>query len=56
MTEYLSPTLTTVKQDRYRMGYQAVQMPIDMLEGRKVDPRVTMPAELIVRGSVRKLA
>jgi len=55
MSEYLSPPLTTVKQDRYRMGYQAAQMLIDMLEGRKVHPQVTMPAELIVRGSVRAI-
>lgn len=56
MSDYLSPPLTTVNQDRYRMGYQAAQMLIDMLEGRKVTPQVTLPAELIVRGSVRALA
>lgn len=55
MSEYLSPPLTTIKQDHYRMGYQAAQMLIDMLEGRKVNPQVTLPAELIVRGSVRAI-
>jgi LacI family transcriptional regulator len=55
MSEYLTPPLTTVKQDHYRMGYQATQMLIDMLEGRNVHPQVIIPAELVMRGSVRAI-
>ncbi|GMX64758.1 LacI family DNA-binding transcriptional regulator [Paenibacillus elgii] len=52
VTAYCSPALTTVNQNKYEMGYQAAQMLIDLLEGRKVSHRLMLDTELIVRESV----
>lgn len=51
IAEYCSPSLTTVSQDRYELGYQAAQLLIEMLEGRKVSHKVVLNNQLIVRGS-----
>ncbi|TFE22850.1 LacI family DNA-binding transcriptional regulator [Cohnella luojiensis] len=53
---YCSPTLTTIHQNKYDMGYRAAQMLVDMLEGRQVHPHLTLPAELVERQSVRILS
>lgn len=55
LTEYCTPTLTTVHQNKYEMGYQAAQMLIDLLEGRKIMPQLTLPTHLVKRDSVRRL-
>ncbi|WP_025844658.1 LacI family DNA-binding transcriptional regulator [Paenibacillus ehimensis] len=52
VTAYCSPALTTVNQNKYEMGYQAAQMLIDLLEGRKVSHRLVLDTELIIRESV----
>lgn len=50
-SQYCTPGLTTVNQDKYLMGYTAAATLIDMLEGRQVQRCRKMPAELIVRAS-----
>lgn len=55
LTEYCTPTLTTIHQNKYELGYQAAQMLIDLLEGRKVMPQLTLPTQLVRRESVRPL-
>jgi LacI family transcriptional regulator len=52
LSEYCSPSLTTVHQNVYEMGYMATQMLIDMLEGRNVKPHIVLNTELIIRNSV----
>jgi LacI family transcriptional regulator len=54
VTEYCTPALTTVHQNKYELGYQAAQMLIDLLEGRNVLPQLTLPTELIKRDSVAR--
>jgi LacI family transcriptional regulator len=51
IASYCSPGLTTVHQEKYELGYQAAQLLIDMLEGRKVRHKVMLTNQLIVRGS-----
>jgi len=48
---HCSPSLTTIRQDRYEMGYQAAQLLVDMLENREVGRKITLQSELIVRQS-----
>lgn len=51
ISSYCSPSLTSVRQDKYQLGYQAAQLLIDMLEGRKVHHKVMLPNKLIIRDS-----
>lgn len=51
IASYCSPSLTTIRQERYDIGYQAAQLLIDMLEGREVKHKVVLNSRLIVRGS-----
>lgn len=55
IASYCSPKLTTVRQGKYEMGYQAAQMLIDMLEGRNVKHKVVLDNELIIRESTDRL-
>lgn len=55
ISAYCSPSLTTMQQSKYEMGYYAAQMLIDMLEGRNVNTHVTLHSQLVERESVRAL-
>ena len=51
----VSPGLTTVAQNIYKMGASATRMLIKMIEDTSLQEKnVTVPAELIVRGTTRK--
>jgi len=52
---YCSPKLTTVRQDKYEMGYRGAQLLIDMLEGRTDSRKVILSNQLIVRESTRRI-
>jgi LacI family transcriptional regulator len=51
IASYCSPKITTIRQDKYEMGFQAAQLLIDMLESRIVSRKIILPNELIVRES-----
>ena len=52
ISSMVDPELTTVKQPNYSMGYEAVNMMIDTIEGRKVDEsNLILKTELIIRKS-----
>jgi LacI family transcriptional regulator len=55
MSAYCSPSLTTIHQNKYEMGYRATQMLIDMLEKRSIHPHISLPSQLVERESVRSL-
>ncbi len=58
LAKYLHPSLTTMKQPIHEMGLNAAKLLIEKLEGKnesKVRRRVYLPAELIIRDSVRKI-
>ncbi|RAP75265.1 LacI family DNA-binding transcriptional regulator [Paenibacillus montanisoli] len=52
---YCSPKLTTVRQDKYEMGYRSAQLVIDMIENRQVDRRIILQNELIIRESTKAI-
>lgn len=51
IASYCTPKLTTIRQEKYDLGYQAAQLVIDMLEGRKVAHKIVLNNRLVVRGS-----
>ena len=52
LSTMLTPTLTTVNQPRYRMGYSACRILIDLLAGNELGSRsMVLETELIVRES-----
>lgn len=56
IASYCSPKLTTIRQDKYEMGYQAAQLLIDMLESRNINRKIVLRNELIVRESTSTLS
>lgn len=50
MASYVTPSLTTIHQPKLRLGEIAMQMLLDMMEGRPVQDQV-LPNQLIVRHS-----
>jgi LacI family transcriptional regulator len=52
--ESLYPTLTTIEQPRYAIGYEAALTIIDMLEKRKEHHTINIKSKLVVRASTSK--
>lgn len=50
IASYVTPPLTTVHQPKLRLGEAAMQMLLDILEGRPVED-ILLPTELVVRAS-----
>jgi LacI family transcriptional regulator/LacI family repressor for deo operon, udp, cdd, tsx, nupC, and nupG len=51
--QYLTPSLTTIRQPTLRLGQLAMGMLLDLLNGRSVENR-TLPTELIKRASTAR--
>ena len=57
MSQYTIPLLTTVKQPKKKMGAAAMNLLLDIIEGKKIKSRnIILPTKLIKRQSVAKLA
>lgn len=56
LAQYLSPTLTTVRQPLFEMGRAAGEIAIALLEQRKVEVKTRFEPELVVRNSVAPAA
>jgi DNA-binding LacI/PurR family transcriptional regulator len=54
LARYVTPPLTTVHQPKLRLGEIAMQMLLDILEGRPVQSRI-LANELVVRASTAAL-
>lgn len=50
-TSYVAPPLTTVRQRKYEMGYQATEMALALLDGGEAVENVLVPGELVLRES-----
>ena len=50
-TAYVTPPLTTIKQHKYEMGYQATKMALALLDGGETVENVLVPGQLVVRES-----
>ncbi|MFC5404502.1 LacI family DNA-binding transcriptional regulator [Cohnella soli] len=55
IASYCSPKLTTVRQDKYELGYQAAQLLIDMLDERTDNRKILLSNQLVVRESTRRV-
>jgi len=54
---FVTPSLTTMKQPRSKIGEAAMDLLLAVLEGRPIEPRqVLLRSELILRNSVARLA
>lgn len=51
-SEYVNPTITTIRHEIYEHGRYAAQMLISKLEGRKYEHPMILPVKFIVRESV----
>ncbi|WP_313238424.1 LacI family DNA-binding transcriptional regulator [Sporosarcina ureae] len=57
LASQLTPGLTTVAQDLYRMGAMAAKMLIELIKGQELTEReVLIPAELLIRQTTRSEA
>lgn len=55
VSRLIEPELTTVRQPKYEMGFEAVEMLLKILGGKRVsDTRLVLQPELIIRDSVRQ--
>jgi LacI family transcriptional regulator len=54
LAAYASPPLTTIAQNKFKMGYEAAKLLIHMLEGSYKPENVTLETELIIRNSTIK--
>ncbi len=54
MGQYVTPSLTTVHQPKFRLGQVAIGMLIDLLENRPVKDSI-LPTQLILRGTTAPL-
>lgn len=56
LVEYLSPSLTTIRQNKELIGKQAIEQLIAIIEDKNlVPPTIEIPTELMVRGSCKAL-
>ncbi|WP_252315435.1 LacI family DNA-binding transcriptional regulator [Sinobaca sp. H24] len=51
ISQYTTPALTTVHQDKYKMGNTAAELLINRLQGKETKTRVIIPGSLLVRKS-----
>lgn len=53
IVDYLETPLTTMKQPTFQRGKLAVQMLVDMIEGRPVQDSIMLPMEIVIRKTTR---
>jgi LacI family transcriptional regulator len=51
MAQYVTPPLTTIRQDAFRIGKLAAEIVVNRIEGREQPNRTILPPKLIVRES-----
>ncbi|NLK38249.1 MAG: LacI family transcriptional regulator, partial [Epulopiscium sp.] len=52
ISSLVDPELTTIKQPNYKMGFEAVRIMIDYLEGKEIEEKnIILSTELIIRKS-----
>jgi LacI family transcriptional regulator len=56
LCQYVSPTLTTIKIDKHKMGKVAVDLIIDRIENHNTESRVLVASTLVVRESTPALS
>lgn len=54
LAAYSNPSLTTIAQNKFELGYQAANALIDMLEGKSGSNVITLKTDLIIRESTKE--
>ncbi len=54
LAEYATPSLTTVAQDKYKMGYEAAELLVTLLDEKETEARRILESELKLRESTAK--
>ncbi|WP_066196244.1 MULTISPECIES: LacI family DNA-binding transcriptional regulator [Gracilibacillus] len=52
LAEFVTPSLTTIKQPKYEVGALSVHLIFQLLEGKQINEQYKLPTELVVRESV----
>jgi LacI family transcriptional regulator len=52
---FIDPALTTVRSDRYKLGFESAVMLIERIEGSRQARHVVLPTDLVVRGSTARV-
>jgi DNA-binding LacI/PurR family transcriptional regulator len=55
IASFLEPPLTTLRQPKVEMGRRAAAILLDLLQGKQMATRITVPGELVVRESTAPL-
>lgn len=53
LSSFISPKLTTVKQDMYKIGYEAAKLLKSIIKGEKIERHKIMDYELLIRDSTK---
>ncbi|HHD2753659.1 TPA: LacI family DNA-binding transcriptional regulator [Clostridium perfringens] len=53
IAKYLTPTLSSVKEDMYRLGYEGGQLLVNLIKGKKVVSGINLDYEFIRRNSIK---
>lgn len=53
IAKYLTPTLSSVKEDMYRLGYEGGQLLVKLIKGKKVVSGINVDYEFIRRNSIK---
>ncbi|ART75921.1 LacI family transcriptional regulator [Sutcliffiella horikoshii] len=53
LASYANPSLSTIRQDKFKLGFEAAVLLIDMLEGREQSHARIIDTELIIRESTK---
>jgi LacI family transcriptional regulator len=54
LASYSSPSLTTIAQDKFQMGYEAAKLLVNMLEGDYNPHVITLETQLKIRNSTKR--
>ena len=55
LSGYVTPGLTTINQNQYELGTEAMAMLDDLIKGSKVRKKRVVPSELVLRKSTMKI-
>ena len=55
LSGYVTPGLTTINQNQYDLGVEAMAMLDDLIKGSKVRKKRVIPSELVLRKSTMKI-
>ena len=55
IAEYMTPALTTIRQDFAEMGYRSAELLHGMMQGKQDNSSICVPFRFVERDSVKKI-